>query len=267
MSERLAQAPRTGPYRRLFPLNGRLLRTMFSRRWWSKSLLVLVGMAVCVRLAVWQVDRLQQRIARNAETRQLLAASPLDLNAGSLPADASGLKYRHAIAHGQYDFAHQVALEPQNWAGAPGLHLLAPLVLDGERQAVLVDRGWIPFEELATENWSQFDEPGPVTVLGCLQMPQKLPGGAEARPQQRWYRVDLEAIQAQMPYELLPVYLLQSPGAAGNTSLPYRQEPQVDLSNGPHLNYVMQWLSFALILGGGYAWFVNNKLKESRGGA
>jgi surfeit locus 1 family protein len=240
---------------------------MFGRRWWNKSLLVLVGMAVCVRLAVWQVDRLQQRVARNAETRRLLASPPIDLNAEPLPADVPALKYRHAVAHGQYDFSHQVALEPQNWGRVPGLHLLTPLVLDGGRQAVLVDRGWIPSGELAPENWSQFDEPGAVTILGSLQMPQKLPGGVGAGPQQRWYRVDLEAIQAQMPYELLPVYLVQSPGAAGNTSLPYRQELQVDLSNGPHLNYVMQWLSFALILGCGYAWFVNNKLNESRGGA
>jgi surfeit locus 1 family protein len=247
--------------------DGLLLPAMLSRRWWWKTLLVVAGMVVCIRLAVWQVDRLQQRQVRNAETRQLLALPPLDLNAATLPADPSMLKYRQATAHGRYAFSQQIVLEPQNWGGAPGLHLLTPLILDGGQQAVLVDRGWLPFENLAPENWSRFDEPGTVDVLGSLQMPQKLPGGAGARPQQRWYRVDLEAIQAQMPYELLPIYLVQSPGADGNASLPYRQEPQIDLSDGPHLNYVIQWLSFALILGGGYAWFVYNKMKESKGGA
>jgi surfeit locus 1 family protein len=235
-----------------------LLAAMVSRRWWWKTLLVLAAMAVCLRLAVWQVDRLRQRQAQNAEMRQLLSLPPLDLNVATLPADPAMLKYRQATAHGRYDFSRQIALEPQNWSGAPGLHLLTPLILDGGQRAVLVDRGWLPAQNLALETWPLFDRPGPVGVLGTMQMPQKLPGSAGAGPQQRWYRVDLAAIQAQMPYDLLPIYLVESPGVEGNASLPYRQEPQVDLSDGPHLNYVIQWLSFALILGGGYVWLLYN---------
>jgi surfeit locus 1 family protein len=267
MSGRVSEALQSGTPGRSLTAGWPLLRAMFSRRRWWTTLLVLAGMALCVRLAVWQMDRLQQRRARNTETRQLLALPPIDLNVEALPSDPSGLKYRRAIARGQYDFSQQVALEPQNWNGAPGLHLLAPLILEGGQQAVLVDRGWIPFEWVAPENWSQFDEPGTVVVRGSLQTPPALPNGAESGPQQRWYRVDLEAIQPQMSYDLLPVYLLQSPGAEGNQALPFRQEPEPDLSNGPHLNYVLQWLSFALILGGGYVWIVANKMEESKAGA
>ncbi len=33
----------------------------FSRRWWWTTLLVIAGAAVCVRLGIWQLDRLHQR--------------------------------------------------------------------------------------------------------------------------------------------------------------------------------------------------------------
>jgi surfeit locus 1 family protein len=261
MSESVVKRPhfsRSHRARRLSP------GLFLSRRWWWKTLLVLAGMAVCVRLALWQVDRLEQRKARNAETRRVLASPPIDLNSAALPGDPSTLRYRQAIAFGQYDFSQQVALEPQNWNSAPGLHLLAPLVLEGGHRAVLVDRGWLPFKDLAPENWAQFDEPGVVTVAGALQTTQKLPAGSVISPQTNWYRVDLEAIQAQLPYDLLGVYLMQSPDVAANQALPYRQEPQIDLSEGPHLNYVIQWLSFALILGIGYGWFVNSQESKAR---
>jgi cytochrome oxidase assembly protein ShyY1 len=263
MAERVSEALQSGA-RRGRPAAGWLLfRSLFSHRWWWKTLLVLAGIAVCIRLAVWQMDRLEQRKARNAETRLLLASAPIDLNVEALPADPSTLKYRRATALGRYDFSRQVALEPQNCNGVSGLHLLAPLVLGDRHLAVLVDRGWIPFAKMASETWSEFDEPGDVTVVGSLQTAQELPQGAVTGPQTSWYRVDLEAIQAQMPYELLPLYLVQAPAAEDNQALPYRQELDVDLSNGPHLNYVIQWLSFALILGGGYVWFVSNTTKDS----
>jgi surfeit locus 1 family protein len=266
MSERVGRGLQSGAHRKSprIPHGGPAF--FFSRYWWWKTLLVLVGMAVCVRLAIWQMDRLEQRKARNAETRLALTAQPIDLNAEALPGDAPAMRYHQATARGRYDLAHQMALEPQNWGGVAGLHLLTPLILEGRDQAVLVDRGWIPFEDLAPENWARFDEVGSVAVAGALQTPQKLPAGAVVSPQTNWYRVDLEAMQAQLPYELLPLYLVKTPDAEGNRNLPYRQEVEVDLSEGPHFYFIVQWLLFALILGGGYVWFVYNN-KEFKAGS
>ena len=82
-------------------------------------------------------------------------------------------------------------------------------------------------------------------------------------PSTEWYRLDVEAIQAQMPYELLPVYLLQSPLAEGNGNLPVRIETEIDLSEGPHLNYALQWFTFALIAGVIYLRIVYTKSREA----
>jgi surfeit locus 1 family protein len=242
------------------------LLTLFNRQWWWATLVVLLGMAVLARLGFWQLDRLEQRRARNAEIVQQLALPPLPLTGETLTDDLSSSKYRQASARGEFDFSHQVALLYQNYKDTPGTHMITPLVLEGSPQAVLVDRGWLPTDQAAPENWTQFDQPGPVTVVGFIQLSQTLPGAAgdgarsiPAEPQSEWYRVDIEAIQAQMPYELLPIYVLQSPEEGGNAALPYRVEPEFDLSDGPHLGYAIQWFIFALILGIIYIRYVSKK--------
>jgi surfeit locus 1 family protein len=76
-----------------------------------------------------------------------------------------------------------------------------------------------------------------------------------------WYRMDIEAIQAQMPYKLLPVYVKQAP-EEGNQQLPLRAEREVDLSEGPHLGYAIQWFLFSTILGVMYIALVNKGLPK-----
>ena len=220
-----------------------------------------------IRLGFWQLDRLAQRRATNAELVQQLALPPLPLAGDRLPVelaaggDLTALKNRPASARGTYDFSHQVVLKLQNWEGAPGVHLITPLRVEGSSRAVLVDRGWVPYAEAAPESQHQFDEPGPVTVTGLIQLSQTLPAAQAApaqpgSPQAEWYRLDIAAIQAQMPYPLLPVTIQQSPPSGGNVKLPYRVEPVYDLSDGPHLGYAVQWYIFALIFGGGYIYYV-----------
>jgi surfeit locus 1 family protein len=238
-----------------------LLRTLLDRRHWWVTLVVLLGMAFLARLGFWQLDRLEQRRARNAEITRQLALPPLPLNRQSLPDDLESLKYRRAGARGEFDTSRQVALLYQDWMGAPGIHLVAPLVLDGTSQAVLVDRGWLPQDQADAHHWSAYDETAPVDVTGYVRLSQTLPGEREAipaGPQSEWYRLDVEAIQAQMPYDLLPIYLLQEP-APGDTRLPYEGEPEFDLSDGPHLGYAIQWFIFALILGVVYVYYVGKE--------
>lgn len=259
------------PRLRLFPVT-----VFFNRQWWWSTLLVLVAILVMMRLGFWQLGRLEQRRARNAEITHQLALPPLFLTGNEpLPADLASLKIRRGTARGEFDFSRQVALKHQNWMGSPGVHLITPLIIEGGSRAVLVDRGWIPQAEALPERWSQFDEPGPVTMLGFIQLSQSLPqsriGADQAGErvdnsgriaQTKWYRVDIAAIQDQLPYELLPVYIQQSPPAGSNGSLPYRSEPEFDLSDGPHMGYAIQWYIFALILGIGYARYVIKRVTK-----
>ncbi len=75
------------------------------------------------------------------------------------------------------------------------------------------------------------------------------------------YRVDVAAIQPDLPYTLLPFYVKESPLAANpRTTPPLRTARDVDLSEGPHLGYALQWFTFSIGLGVAYLIFVNRQL-------
>jgi surfeit locus 1 family protein len=240
---------------------------MISRKWLLPTIAVLLGMGFLARLGIWQLDRLEQRQARNAELQLVLNSKPLDLGNLGLPDDLQSLRDRTVFVLGEFDFSELVLLKLQNWAGRPGVHLIVPLVLNDDDRAVLVDRGWIPESDVAEENW--FEEPGPIRVEGYIALSQTLDrpevdSDLSDGPQREWYRIDIKAIQSQIPYPLLPFYVSQAPAPNGNSELPYRSEREVDLSEGPHLGYAIQWFIFSMMLGGAYLIYVNKNLVAER---
>jgi cytochrome oxidase assembly protein ShyY1 len=75
--------------------------------------------------------------------------------------------------------------------------------------------------------------------------------------QTEWFRIDIEAIQTLSSYDLMPVYLVQSPTQENAAlSLPIREEFQLDLSEGSHFGYAVQWFLFSLLLGVIYTGYV-----------
>ena len=121
------------------------LALLFGRRWWWKTLLVLLAMGVMTSLGFWQLDRLDQRRAYNQQRQAALTAPPIDLSVAPLPQDE--MRDRQATAQGEFDYARQVAIRNQSYAGQPGYHLVTPLLIAGSDKAVLVNRGWIPVGE------------------------------------------------------------------------------------------------------------------------
>ncbi len=228
----------------------RVARAMVSRQWIIATIAVIAGMIVLARLGFWQLDRLDQRRAQNAALAAALASAPVDLNGESLPGDLTSLKNRDAVAQGQFDFAYQGIVKLQNYQNKPGVHLVAPLVLDDGKTAVLVNRGWVP----EADSYAAYNEPGALTVNGYIGLTQTLnrdSGVSAVTEELAWYRVDIEAIQAQMPYDLLPIYINQAPEA--NDAPPFRAEREVDLSEGSHMGYAIQWFIFCATLAIMYA--------------
>jgi len=236
---------------------------LFSRRWWLPTVIILLGMALLAWLGFWQLDRLAERRAFNSRVAAQWKVEPFNLNRETLPGDIEALAYRRVQVQGRFDYANQIVLKNQSFNGTPGVHLVTPLVLENG-QAVLVARGWVPYEQSKPEAWPPLQEPADGPITGFLQESQTV-AGAElpASPQTEWFRVDVGAIQRQMPYELLPafVYWLPEPGRA-YSQLPVREEP-IELSEGNHLSYAFQWYIFALILGFGYVQLVRQQERRT----
>ncbi len=242
---------------------------LFGRKWLLATLLVLVGTAVCIRLGIWQLDRLEQRQAFNAHYLQVIALPPLDLN-GAGGEDLAGMEYRRVTVTGRYDFEHQVALRNRYYktdnANQPGVHLVTPLILQ-DGTAVLVERGWIPSAgNPSPEDWRTYDQPGEVTVQGILRLGQAAPevGGVPdptLMPGQTgldyWNLINVERIATQLPYPVLPAYVQPDPQARSEPPYPY--QPEIEISEGPHMGYALQWFTFATILFIGYPFYVRKQ--------
>ncbi len=252
-----------------------MLKRLSSPRWILTTLLVLAAMAVMVRLGFWQLDRLKQRRAFNARVLAQVNAPQLDLNQ-SLSKIASssltGMEYHPAAVTGKYDYSQQIAWRNQPYNGAFGVHLLTPLRITGTDESILVDRGWIPQQDFDTGNLAKYDPPGPVTVSGYLRNSQVKPffwtvSDPPAAPGKRlagFFIADVSRISQQVPYPMLPVLLNVTP-VAGVSGPPYPSALNLDLSEGPHLGYAIQWFSFSIILGITYILLVRKELlKESK---
>ena len=246
------------------------LNRLISHRWWKTTLLVIAAVIVMIRLGFWQLDRLDQRRAFNARVEKQLTQSALEISKENFRADLYNMEYREAIVLGEYDHDRQVVLRNQDWQGRLGVHLLTPLIIQGSDQAIMVNRGWIPYEDFEAGKLSQFDESGLVEVNGVIRRSQTKPriGGradqipAEGEPPlQAWNWINVGGIAGQLPYELLPVYLQGSPEPSRN-QMPYRTQLELDLNEGSHLGYAFQWFTFALILAIGYPIYVSREEKR-----
>ena len=242
-----------------------IFKKMFSRKWLFTTLLVIAGAGVCVRLGIWQLDRLDQRRAFNAQVQSMRAAEEVDLNPG-VPLDIDSMEWRAVSVTGKYDFENQIAVRNQYNGDQYGFHLITPLLFDGE--AVLVDRGWIPADGNSTpEDWRKYDLDGQMTVKGQIRLGQDKPtiGGvadATADPSipriDIWVNLDVVRIADQIPYKILPVYIQPGPDVNDITP-PIPFQPTVELTEGSHFGYALQWFSFAAILFIGYPFYLNKQ--------
>jgi len=246
-----------------------LLLKMFQRKWLIATVLVIAGTALCVRLGIWQLDRLAQRRAFNAQVESAWAQPILDLNLEQ-PENIATMEWRSVKVTGKYDFANQVALRNQYYGNQYGYHLLTPLLFNGK--AVLVDRGWIPADENSTpSDWRRYEEAGTVSVSGQIRLGQLKPvfgGVADALPEngaklEIWNNADLTHIASQMSYSVLPVYI-QPKADANDTIPPIPSQPEIELTEGPHFGYALQWFMFATILFVGYPFFLRKQEAKSK---
>ena len=244
-----------------------MILRMISRHWLLTTILVILAMGVMARLGIWQLDRLSQRRAFNSRVQAQLDQPELDLTGENLNANLAGMEYRSIHVLGQYDHSQQIALRNQYWQNQWGVHLVTPLHIQNSDQVVMVDRGWIPADDFESGDWSKYDEPGLVEVRGMVRASQSkadfgirrdatpLPGQG---PLLAWNFVNVDQLKNQITGPLLPAYIQEAPNPAW-TSLPYRSLPQLELTEGPHMGYAIQWFAFAAILGLGYPFFIRRQ--------
>jgi surfeit locus 1 family protein len=199
---------------------------------------------VSARLGVWQVHRLRERRAANRALAAALAEPPVRLTPGTRLTTA--LVNRRLLAAGQYDHVHDVVLRGKAYQGVPGVEIVSPLVLEGGRTALLVNRGFVPAPDATTADTDSLGEPGHVVVEG-IALPMETGRGMplEHGGRTTWARLDAAALRRLLPYSIGEIYLRETPDST-RRAFPRRLDPP-PMDDGPHLSYVIQWFAFSLI--------------------
>jgi cytochrome oxidase assembly protein ShyY1 len=231
-------------------------------RWIVLTVLVVVATVAMVWAGFWQLRRLDERQARNAavEERSRLDPAPAAtvLSGQSIDQARADAEWRNVVATGTYDTGAEVLIRNRSFEGAPGYHVVTPLVLD-DGTALLVNRGWIPIATQAGEAPVAPPPPsGLVTVTGRVRGSQERGAIGPTDPSEgileQLARVDVGRIAQQVPYPLLPAYIELSAQQPEVTQPLPRLLPLPELDEGPHLAYAVQWFIFSALAVGG--WFV-----------
>ncbi len=213
-----------------------------SGRWGGRLPLVVLSIVVagiCVRLGVWQLDRLAERRRVNAGLAASRGAAPVAvLAAGTL---AETLAQRRVAVRGAPDYVRERVWSGRTFDGTPGVAILTPVRL-ADGSAVLVDRGWVPSPDARTVDLAATREGDTLEVVGLALRGPRARGDA-----------DPAALADSFPYPLasLVVQWLPDAGAWSASRLPVRRWPAPRLDDGPHRSYAIQWFAFAAIAIGG----------------
>jgi surfeit locus 1 family protein len=238
-------------------------RLLGSPRWLLGHVLVVSVCVLFVNLGFWQLRRLDERRLENVVMASRLVADPLPIEELIVGAgtDLDSLEFRGATATGEFEPSEEVLVRSQVHNGTAGWHVITPLVLPNG-SAVLVNRGWVPLEMDAVPVPPN-PPAGQVTISGWLGLTRIRQSGGATEPEGRLTqiaRVDIDRLQQQMPFELIPVYMFAD---ETDVSLPIEVARPVTSDEGPHLLYAIEWFSFTLISAVGYFFLLRRAVHRS----
>lgn len=243
------------------------MKQLLSFKWILTTILVVIGVVVMVRLGFWQLDRLKWRQSFNEHYITQIKAPILDLNTNYQNDDLIDMEYRKIMVEGIYDFDHEVYLQNQVYENLPGYHVLTPLIINDGAAAVIINRGWIPLDYSEAEI-KNIQPGGKQRVDGLIRLAlndttfENGLGTLEADGSILfWKYINLEQLAKQIPYDIEPIYIEKKAGQG--TEYPIIAFKEIEITQGSHLGYAIQWFFFAALLGGGYPAFIRKNIGGS----
>ena len=218
----------------------------------------LLGVAATTRLMVWQLDRAQQKLALQAALDSRAELPALGLHGlARTTEEAAAQHYRRVRLQGRWLPEHTVFLDNRQMNARVGFEVLTPLQLAEPGDAVLVQRGWVPRDQLDRTRLPTIVTPsGSVDIEGRIApAPARLFELGESAPGAIRQNLDLGAFSRETGLRLRPVSVQQvgSAATAGDGLLRQWSQPAVDVQK--HYGYAFQWGALGALMTGLYVWF------------
>jgi surfeit locus 1 family protein len=203
------------------------------------TLFFLPMFLLLVGLGVWQLQRLQWKLALIAEMTRNLAAPPIDLKTAlALGARA---QYRQIALTGRFENSKEAYIFATGPNGAPVYHILTPLnISDGA--AVLIDRGIVPTMLRDPRSRPGSEPVGQVNIVGVWRTPDK-PGLFTPTPDFKhrvWFARDLAGIAQEEHLKLAAPAIVEAEASPASGDWPRGGQTRIDIPND-HLQYALTW--------------------------
>lgn len=224
------------------------------------TLALCLGVALTVRLGLWQLSRAQEKQDRHQAIAQQQALAQLDTDVLlAQPAYWAEL-HRRVQLKGRWLPQHTVYLDNRAMNGRAGFWVLTPLELNDSTR-VLVQRGWVPRHQLDRTLLPPIDTPsGEVHVqgrlspapsalmqLGGTQTPDHLDSGSSRIRQ----NIDMAQFASETGGPLVATVLQTDPASEGMA----RDWPEISAGVEKHHAYAFQWFALAALQLMLYLWF------------
>ena len=231
------------------------------------GLIALAASAGFIRLGIWQLDRHREVQRVNESRAALIELDPVRLVSSVVGRlDVDTLLWRRVELSGRWEFDREVVIRSRARSGTPGIHVVTPLRLnaesatadgDGDGLFVLVLRGWLPSPDASSARLTLARSEATVSSdlprLALIRASREGHGGpmiqsGDGTGIRTYAAVDVELIAGD-DAETAPFFLQLLPddhSGADRAGQPV-PVPLPTLGSGPHVTYMIQWFSFALI--------------------
>ena len=213
------------------------------------TIAAVIATAILIGLGVWQLQRLQWKLALIAEVNGHMSAPPLPLSE-ALKDSADAMQYRRVALEGRFDNAKEAYVFTTAAGGEAVYHVLTPFLTD-DGHNLLVDRGFVPKEKLNPATRTPTD--GATRLVGVWRMPDA-PGTFTPAPDiahRIWYSRDLKGIAEADHIQLAAPVVIEADATPNPGGWPKGGQTVVSFRN-EHLSYAVTWFGLAAGLLGVY---------------
>lgn len=212
----------------------------------------LLALFSLIALGFWQLERATQKKDMIDALKTQRNQAPLKLDPESK--NLQNLLYRRVQVSGAFDFRHQLLQDNRVQDGRAGVYVYTPLLIDGTKQAILINRGWMPMSNRQIDIADLEIKNTVVSLAGRLNhfpgVGFKFDGGevpaADWPALVQW--IDPDTLAEALGYRVLPLQILLDPDFEPGFLRRWDLRPTI----GPekHRAYAFQWFALAALLAG-----------------
>ncbi|MEE4638820.1 MAG: SURF1 family protein [Wenzhouxiangella sp.] len=220
-------------------------RPLFQISNWLPHLAALAALLLCARLAIWQLDRAEEKEQR---LQQWQTAPAMTLDPESPPP-----LFATVSTVGSFDAERHVLLDNQIRNSHPGVHVFTPFRPSNSETIYMVNRGWQPWDRNAAQA-PTFTAPQGLTAITArvsdaprvgLQLGEAAPLDSTSWPNLMTY-YDSQRIREALGTKVADEVLLLDPNHPAHLS--GDEWARVNMGPERHLGYAFQWASIGLAI-------------------